>query len=70
MQTNSKFELDKLTTDATAFRNFSQLQSAVKDHGYYPTLHVGNSAQLRLGQYLESIKVRVFWVGRVASHAA
>jgi hypothetical protein len=69
MQTNSKFELDKLTTDATAFRSFEQLQSAVKDN-YYPTLHLGNSAQLRLGQYLESIKVRVFWVGRVASHAA
>ena len=67
---NTQTDRDQLVVAATAFRSFEQLQKSVENHGYFPTLCRGNSAQLRLGRYLESIQIRVFWVGKAARRAA
>lgn len=52
---------DRLTIEATAFRTYNELETAIRTNGYVPTLSHNRPAQAELGVVLESAGHRVFW---------
>jgi hypothetical protein len=70
MYNNVATDRDQATRNATAFRSWDALMTSVHRDGYYPTLRRNDLAQRRLGLLLEAERVRVFWIGKGASHAA
>lgn len=61
---------DELTRKATAFPSWGALLTAVHVNGYIPTLRRNHPGQRTVGALLESEGVRVFWIGKEATHAA
>jgi len=70
MKNNVATDRDQATRNATAFRSWDALMTSVHRSGYVPTLRRYDLAQRQLGVLLEAEGVRVFWIGRGASHAA
>ncbi len=70
MKNNVATDRDQATRNATAFRSWDALMTSVRRDGYFPTLRRDHPAQVTLGVLLEIEGIRVFWIGKGASHAA
>lgn len=60
--------IDELVTATTAFRSADALLAAIDDDGYVPSLRHDRTDPRALGEHLEAMGRRVFWMENLFSY--